>query len=192
MRCVFRFLEAVLERNRGKTFYLTEKLDGTSFTAFLKDTRTPVRVAATSGWTTPIRRSLLVRVAVELGLEEKLRATGREAGYSTGDSGRGDCQSISRRTSTHSRRSLCECSTFSISGSRIALLADHSAMFGSDLRDRVGRRAANFGTLVLNHMVDDLIALSEGTSLLNPQAQREAELFCVRSLRSTIPISAGG
>ena len=30
-------LEAVLERHLGKTFYVTEKLDGTSFTAFLKD-----------------------------------------------------------------------------------------------------------------------------------------------------------
>ena len=30
-------LEPVLERHRGKTFYVTEKLDGTSFTAFLRD-----------------------------------------------------------------------------------------------------------------------------------------------------------
>ena len=29
-------LETVLERHRGKTFYVTEKLDGTSFTAFLR------------------------------------------------------------------------------------------------------------------------------------------------------------
>ena len=29
-------LEGVLERHRGKTFYITEKLDGTSFTAFLR------------------------------------------------------------------------------------------------------------------------------------------------------------
>ena len=29
-------LEAVLERNRGKTFSVTEKLDGTSFTAFFR------------------------------------------------------------------------------------------------------------------------------------------------------------
>ena len=30
-------LEPVLERHRGRTFYVTEKLDGTSFTAFLRD-----------------------------------------------------------------------------------------------------------------------------------------------------------
>ena len=29
-------LEAVLERHRGRIFYVTEKLDGTSFTAFLR------------------------------------------------------------------------------------------------------------------------------------------------------------
>ena len=30
-------LEPVLQRHRGKTFYVTEKLDGTSFTAFLRE-----------------------------------------------------------------------------------------------------------------------------------------------------------
>ena len=30
-------LEPVLQRHRGKTFYITEKLDGTSFTAFLRE-----------------------------------------------------------------------------------------------------------------------------------------------------------
>src|SRR5262249_14183133 len=29
-------LEAVLQRHRGKTFYVTEKVDGTSFTAFVR------------------------------------------------------------------------------------------------------------------------------------------------------------
>ena len=29
------------------------------------------------------------------------------------------------------------------------------------------------GTLVLNHTVDELVAFSEGTSLLNPKVQRE-------------------
>ena len=29
------------------------------------------------------------------------------------------------------------------------------------------------GTLVLNHTVDELVAFSEGTSVLNPQVQRE-------------------
>ena len=30
-------LESVLERHRRKVFYVTEKLDGTSFTAFIRD-----------------------------------------------------------------------------------------------------------------------------------------------------------
>jgi hypothetical protein len=29
------------------------------------------------------------------------------------------------------------------------------------------------GTIVLNHTVDELVAFSEGTSVLNPQVQRE-------------------
>ena len=32
----FQRHQAALERHRGKTFYVTEKLDGTSFTAFLR------------------------------------------------------------------------------------------------------------------------------------------------------------
>ena len=65
-------LEAVLERHRGKTFYVTEKLDGTSFTAFLREGE--FGICSRNLWMDEADESnVLVRVAKGLKLEEKLR-----------------------------------------------------------------------------------------------------------------------
>jgi ATP-dependent RNA circularization protein (DNA/RNA ligase family) len=51
-------------------------------------------------------------------------------------------------------------------------LLDHGAML--ELLAEIGLDAVpQLGALVLNHTVDELVAFSEGTSVLNPQAQRE-------------------
>jgi hypothetical protein len=47
------------------------------------------------------------------------------------------------------------------------------------------------GTVVLDHTVDGLVALAEGTSVLNPKVQREG-LCSGRRPRSTTRTSAGG
>jgi RNA ligase (TIGR02306 family) len=66
-------LEGVLRRHRGKTFHVTEKLDGTSFTAFLREgtfgicSRNLWMDEADSG-------KVQAQVARTLRLEEKLRA----------------------------------------------------------------------------------------------------------------------
>src|SRR5262249_24494259 len=65
-------LEAVLERHRGKTFYVTEKLDGTSFTAFLREGE--FGICSRNLWMDEADESnVLVRAAKGLRLEKKLR-----------------------------------------------------------------------------------------------------------------------
>jgi len=51
-------------------------------------------------------------------------------------------------------------------------LLDHGVML--DVIREIGLDGVpQLGTLVLDHTVDELVALSEGTSVLNPKAQRE-------------------
>ena len=73
-------LEAVLQRHRGKTFYVTEKLDGTSFTAFLRQGE--FGICSRNLWMDEADESnVLVRVATGLKLEEKLRAARERLGF---------------------------------------------------------------------------------------------------------------
>src|SRR5205807_1966573 len=65
-------LEPILARHRGKTFSATEKLDGTSFTAFLREGA--FGICSRNLWMDETDESnVLVRVARRLKLEEKLR-----------------------------------------------------------------------------------------------------------------------
>src|SRR5262245_39033749 len=68
-----QLLEAVLERHRGKTFYVTEKLDGTSFTAFLRHGE--FGLCSRNLWMDENDESnALVRIARSLRLEDRLKA----------------------------------------------------------------------------------------------------------------------
>src|SRR5947209_19014495 len=65
-------LEAALQRHRGKTFYVTEKLDGTSFTAFLRQGE--FGICSRNLWMDETDESnVLARLARALKLEEQLR-----------------------------------------------------------------------------------------------------------------------
>ena len=73
-------LEPVLQRHRGKTFYVTEKLDGTSFTAFLR--RGEFGVCSRNLWMDEADESnVLACVAGGLKLDGKLRAARERLGH---------------------------------------------------------------------------------------------------------------
>ena len=73
-------LETVLERHRGKTFSVTEKLDGTSFTAFLRQGE--FGICSRNLWMDEAdETNVLVRVAKGLCLEEKLRGAQVRLGF---------------------------------------------------------------------------------------------------------------
>src|SRR4051812_30954836 len=72
-------LEPVLERNRGKLFYVTEKLDGTSFTAFIRQGE--FGICSRNLWMDEADESnVLVRVSKGMRLEEKLKAARERLG----------------------------------------------------------------------------------------------------------------
>lgn len=161
-------LEPVLARHRGRTFYLTEKLDGTSFTAFVRDGEFGVcsrnmRLDPTD------ERSVLVGVAKRLGLEEKLRAFGAARGCDVAVQGELIGPGVQGNKYALKELSLRVFNVFDVSAYRFLDHADMLAAVGAMGLDAV----PPLGTVVLNHSVDELVALSEGTSVLNSKVQRE-------------------
>jgi RNA ligase (TIGR02306 family) len=165
-------LEAVLERNRGKTFYLTEKIDGTSFTAFLRDGE--FGVCSRNLWLDDTDdTSLLIRVAKRLGLEAKLRALASNRGFQPAIQAEVIGPGVQKNKYELKEVTLRVFNVFDIDASR---LLDHPAML-EVLREMGLEVVPQLGTFTLNHSVDELVALSEGTSLLYPKAQREGIIF---------------
>src|SRR5262249_2168701 len=73
-------LEPVLQRHRGKTFYVTEKLDGTSFTAFLRQGK--FGICSRNLWMDETDGSTeFARVTKEMNVEERLRAARERLGF---------------------------------------------------------------------------------------------------------------
>src|SRR6185295_11074103 len=73
-------LEGALQRHRGKTFYVTEKLDGTSFTAFLRQGE--FGICSRNLWMDKTDEStVFTRVANELKLGERMRAARARLGF---------------------------------------------------------------------------------------------------------------
>lgn len=161
-------LEGVLERHRGKTFYVTEKLDGTSFTAFLR--RDEFGICSRNLWMDDADESnVLVRVTRGLQLEAKLRAAREQLGFDIAIQAEVIGPGIQKNKYGLSAVTLRVFNMLNVDTYR---LIDHSEML--NIADKVGLDLVpQLGTLVLNHTVDELVALSEGTSILNAKIQRE-------------------
>lgn len=161
-------LEQVIERHRGRAFYITEKLDGTSFTAFVRAGEFGV-CSRNMLLDTTDEASVLVRVAKRLGLEEKLRAFGAAHGFEAALQGELIGPGVQGNKYALPEVALRVFNIFDVSGYRFLNHADMLAAVAEMGLDAVPQ----LGTLVLNHGVDDLVALSEGPSVLNAKAQRE-------------------
>jgi RNA ligase (TIGR02306 family) len=161
-------LEGVLARHRGKTFYLTEKLDGTSFTAFVRQGE--FGLCSRNLWMDETDESnILVRTARGLGVEDKLRAARARVGFDLAIQAEAIGPGIQKNKYGLAPSSL---RVFNILNVEEYRLLDHSAML--EVLEEMGLEAVpQIGTLVLNHTVDELVALAEGVSALNPKVQRE-------------------
>ena len=161
-------LEPVLERNRGKTFYVTEKLDGTSFTAFLREG--VFGICSRNLWMDEAdETNILVRVARRLKLEENLRAVSARRGLDLAVQAEVIGPGIQKNKYELKEVSL---RVFSVLDVGTYKLLDHATSL--DVVGELGLEAVpQLGTVVLNHTVDELVAMAEGTSVLNPKAQRE-------------------
>ena len=161
-------LEASLRRHKGKTFYVTEKLDGTSFTAFLRQGE--FGICSRNLWMDEADESnVLARVAKGLKLEEKLRAAREKLGHDVAIQAEVIGPGIQKNKYAMKEVTLRVFSVLNVDTYR---LVDHPVKLA--LLAQMGLEPVpQLGTIVLNHTVDELVAFSEGTSVLNPQVQRE-------------------
>lgn len=161
-------LEPVLQRHRGKMFYVTEKLDGTSFTAFLRQGQ--FGICSRNLWMDETDESnVLVRVARALHLEEKCRAAREKLGFDLAIQAEVIGPGIQKNKYALKAVTLRAFNVFNIDTGR---LLDHADMLA--VLAEVGLESVpQLGTIVLNHTVDEIVAFSEGKSVLNPQVQRE-------------------
>lgn len=165
-------LEDVITRNRGKTFYVTEKLDGTSFTAFLRQGE--FGICSRNLWMDEADESnVLVRTAKGLRLEEKLRTARQRLGLDLAIQAEVIGPGIQKNKYALSVVTL---RVFSVLNVDTCKLVDHAVMV-SLLTDLELDSVPQLGTITLNHSVDELVAFSEGTSALNPKIQREGLVF---------------
>lgn len=169
-------LEATLARYQGHEFFVTEKLDGTSFTAFVREGEFGV---CSRNMLLDLTDELgtLVRVAKRLGLEERLRAFGAARGSDVAVQGEVIGPGVQRNKYGLTELALRVFNVFDVSAYRFL---DHAEMLAATAGMGL-EPVPQLGTVVLAHGVDDLVALSEGVSVLNPKVQREG--LVLRPLR---------
>jgi RNA ligase (TIGR02306 family) len=161
-------VEPFLSRHRGKIFYVTEKLDGTSFTAFLRQGE--FGICGRNLWVDETDEScLLVRLAGQLKLREKLEGIRAQRGFDPalqaellGPGIQGNKYALQKHTLR----------IFNVINLDTGRLVDHIDML-IILSETGLEGVPQFGTLVLDHSVDELVALAAGPSVLNPRVLRE-------------------
>ena len=178
-------LEAALQRHQGKTFYVTEKLDGTSFTAFLRQGE--FGICSRNLWMDETdETNVLARIAKGLKLDEKLRAARDRLGYDVAIQAEVIGPGIQKNKYALPAVTMRAFNVLDVDACR---LLDHSAMLGL-LGEMQIEPVPQLGTLALDHTVDELVALSEGTSVLNPKVQREG--LVLRPLAEEYDEDTGG
>jgi RNA ligase (TIGR02306 family) len=178
-------LETVIARHRGREFFVTEKLDGTSFTAFVRRGEFGVcsrnmLLDATD------EASVFVRLARRIALEEKLRAFAAARGFDVAVQGevigpgvQGNKYALKEVTlrvfnilvwgEPPAGSPQNPPPAFDASAYRFL---DHGHMLAAAAEMGL-EPVPQLGTAVLDHTVDELVAMSEGVSVLNAKAQRE-------------------
>jgi RNA ligase (TIGR02306 family) len=163
-----QLLEALLERRRGETLHVTEKLDGTSFTAFVREE--VFGVCSRNHWVDETDlRHLHSRVARSTGLEEKLRAARERLGRDVAIQAELIGPGVQKNKYGLAALALRVFNVLDLDALRLLDRAEALALL-----DAVGLEPVpQLGTIVLDHTVDQLVAFAEGVSVLNPKTQRE-------------------
>jgi RNA ligase (TIGR02306 family) len=180
-----QLLQEVLEQNRGKTFYVTEKLDGTSFSSFLWQGE--FGVCSRNLWLDENDvNGQLVSVARSLKLEEKLRAARERLGFDIAIQGELIGPGIQKNKYALASVSLRVFNLLNLSESR---LLDFDVM-QREISNLELIAVPYLESMVLNHTVDELIQASEGKSLLNNNVEREG--IVLRPLSERYDSTIGG
>ncbi|MBN9520029.1 RNA ligase (ATP) [bacterium] len=161
-------LETVLARHRGRPFVVTEKLDGTSFTAFRRAGE--FGVCSRNLWLDETDESNgLARLARGLALDDRLRALRDRLGADVAVQAEVIGPGVQKNKYGLKEVTLRVFSVLDLDATR---LVDHAAAL--DALATVGLLPVpQLGAFVLDHTVDQLVAFAEGTSVLNPAVQRE-------------------
>jgi RNA ligase (TIGR02306 family) len=161
-------LESVLARHRGKTFYVTEKLDGASVTAYIH--------SGEYGLCSRNQRldesdldNGICRLAKELELESLLQAAKRRLGFEPAIQGEMLGPGIQKNKYALREARLYFFNVLNLDAYR---LEGHKEML--EVLSSMGLDVVpQLGTITLDHSVDDLVNLSIGDSALNPKTARE-------------------
>lgn len=170
-------LGGLLHACRGQTFVMTEKLDGSSFTAFVRGD--DFGVCSRNQMLDPADMSHAFCVlAARLGLAEKMRE--KQA------NGAGDFAiqgEVIGPKIQGNKYGLDECRLYVFDGFWIAAGCHMSPGALRDLTVEMGLVSVpDLGTFTLAHGIDEIVAMSEGKSALNPKIEREGIV-----LRPTMP-----
>jgi len=157
-------LGGLLHACRGRRFTRTEKLDGSSFTAFVRGAEFGV-CSRNQQLDINDTSHAFVALAARLGLAEKMRAAGADfaiQGEVVGPKIQGN------------KYALAEHALFVFDGFWIA---EGVHVSPSSLRALVASlgldTVPDLGEFTLDHSVDEVVAMSEGKSVLNPKVERE-------------------
>ena len=156
-----------MERHRGKWFYVTENVDGTSFSAFLRDGE--FGICSRNLWMDETDESnLLVKISRQLKLEEKLQAIQARYGFQPGIQGEiigPGVQKNKYKLNSHELR------VFSLVNLNESKWVDHTTML-TILHEAGLLTVPQLETIELNHTVDELVEYSQAKSVL-ADIQRE-------------------
>ncbi len=178
-------LESALERHRGKMFFMTEKLDGTSFTAFLRDDQ--FGICSRNLWMDETDESnMLVKVSQCLQLAARLRAIRDRHGFQPAIQGELIGPGIQKNK--YGLNSV-ELRIFNLLNLDTSQLVDHAVAL-EIVRAAGLESVPQLGTLALDHTVDQLVRLAEGASVLDSRVQREG--IVLRPASEEFDIDIGG
>ena len=165
-------LEEVLKRYCGQQFAMTEKLDGTSFTAFMRDGE--FGLCSRNQWLDETDLSnKLARLAHDLDLPGKLAQLQREFGRHPAVQGEVIGPGIQGNKYGLKQVELYVFNLLDVDAYR---LVDRALQ--AQLLHAVGLKSVPvLGEITLNHTVDELVSLSLGMSQLNAKVQREGIVF---------------
>ncbi len=165
-------LEPLLDRCRGETFFLTEKLDGTSFTAFVREGE--FGLCSRNLWVDESdQTNLIVRLAAGLDLPRKLPEARDRFGFDLAIQGEAIGPGIQGNKYGRPRLELW---VFNVIDIGTYGLVDRERT--AQILEFLGLPAVPpVGEIVLDHSVDQLVELAVGPSLLAPKVHREGIVF---------------
>ncbi len=178
-------LEEVIAQHRGTVLRLTEKLDGSSFTAFVRDgefglcSRNLLLDETDDG-------HLFVQMANRFEISGKLLRLRDKYGFDPAIQGEVIGPGVQGNKYALREPELRVFNLYDVSGSKF-LDADRA----TELLGEFGfKLVPDLGLIELNHSVDELVKLSEGVSMLNPKVQREG--IVLRPNAETFNAELGG